>query len=55
MNWGTLLGSQHFGGRGGMLELRDGNKKNEEHLFTHMDLHKTNQQVVNALLEHFWC
>ncbi len=34
-----------LGGRGGVLELRDGIRKNEKHLFTHTDLHKTKQQV----------
>jgi len=39
-----LLGSQHFGGRGGdMLELRDGTRKSDKHLITHTDLHKTKQ------------
>jgi len=33
---GTLPGSQHFeGGKGGMLELRDGTRKSDKHqLFT---------------------
>jgi hypothetical protein len=29
----------------GMLELQDGNRKNEKHLFIHTDLYKTKQQV----------
>jgi hypothetical protein len=29
----------------GMLELRDATKKIGKHLFIHMDLHKTKQQV----------
>jgi hypothetical protein len=28
-----------------MLELRDGTKKNDKHLITHMELHKIKQQV----------
>jgi hypothetical protein len=38
-----------------MLELRDGTRKNDKHLFTHTDLHKTTNKLVSALLEHFWC
>jgi hypothetical protein len=40
----TLPGSQHFGGRKGMLELRDGTRKSDKHLITHMDMHKSKQQ-----------
>ncbi len=29
----------------GMLKFRDGTKKNNKHLITHTDLHKTKQQV----------
>jgi len=29
----------------GVLELRDGTKKNDKHLLTHTDLHKPKQQV----------
>jgi len=29
----------------GVLELQDGTKKNDKYLITHMDLHKTKQQV----------
>jgi len=28
-----------------MLEFRDGTKKNDKHLITHMNLHKTEQRV----------
>jgi len=42
---GTLPGLQHFGGRGGVLELRDGTRKNDKQLITHTNLHKTKQQV----------
>jgi len=42
---GTLHNSQHFGGKGACLELRDGTKKIDKHLITHTDLHKTKQQV----------
>jgi hypothetical protein len=36
-----------FGGGGGrgVLELQDGTRKNDKHLFIQMDLHKTKQQV----------
>ncbi len=33
------------GGRGGVLELRDGIRKSDKLLVTHSDLHSTNQQV----------
>jgi hypothetical protein len=49
-----LPNSQHFRGRKGVLELQDGTRKNDKHLITHTDLHKTKQQVglciVGALL-----
>jgi hypothetical protein len=38
-----LLGSQHFGR--GVLELRDGTRKNDKHLIIYTNLHKTKQQV----------
>ncbi len=41
----AFLGLQHFGGVRGMLELQDGTRKNDKHLITHTDLHKTKQQV----------
>jgi hypothetical protein len=44
-SWGTLRDSQHFWGYMGMLELRDETRKNDKHLFTHVDLHKTKQQI----------
>ncbi len=33
------------GGERGVLELRDGIRKNDNHLLTHTNLHKTKQQV----------
>jgi hypothetical protein len=36
---------QHFGGLRGVLKLQEGTKNNDMHLFTHMNLHKTKQQV----------
>ncbi len=36
-----------------MLELRDGTRKNDKHLFTHTDLHKTEQQVGWCIVEAF--
>jgi hypothetical protein len=35
-----------------MLELWDGMRKNDKHLISHMDLHKTNNKLVNAYLKH---
>jgi hypothetical protein len=37
-----------------VIELRNGNRKNDKHLFIHTDLHKTNHKLVSTLLEHFW-
>ncbi len=37
------------GGQRGMLELRDGIRKNDKHLFIHTDLHKTKQQVGQCI------
>ncbi len=50
-----LPGLQHFEGERGVLELRDGTRKNDKHLITHTDLHKLNNKLVNAQLKHFWC
>ncbi len=36
-----------------MLELWDGTKKNDKHLLTHIDLHKTKQQVGYYIIETF--
>jgi hypothetical protein len=33
-----------------MLELRDGTRKNDKHLFTHINLHKTKQQVGECIV-----
>jgi hypothetical protein len=32
----------------GILELRVGTKKNDKHLITHMDMHKSDNKLVNA-------
>ncbi len=50
-----LPDSQHFEGQKGVLELRDGTRKNDKHLITHSDLHKPNNKLVSAQLKHFWC
>jgi hypothetical protein len=42
-NWGTFLGLQHFGGKGACWKS-----------VIHIDLHKSNNKLVSALLEHFW-
>jgi hypothetical protein len=54
-----FLGSQHFGGRGGMLDLWNGTRKNDKHLITHTDLHKQttswlmhNQNTFGAWMNH---
>jgi hypothetical protein len=44
---GHAPGLQHFGGKG-VLELRDGIKKNDNHLIIHTDLHKLNNKLVNV-------
>jgi len=31
-----------------VLELRDGTRKNDKHLITHIDLHKPNNKLVSA-------
>ncbi len=50
-----LPDSQHFGGQRGVLELWDETKKNDKQSIIHMDLHKPNNKLVSAQLEHFWC
>ncbi len=45
---GMFLGSQHFEGVEGVLELRDGTRNNDKHLITHSDLHKPNNKLVSA-------
>jgi hypothetical protein len=40
-SWGTFLSSQHFEGYRGVLELRDGIKKNWQASLTHIGLHTT--------------
>jgi hypothetical protein len=37
--------SQHLRGVEGVLELRYGIRKSDKKLFTHRNMHKTNQQV----------
>jgi hypothetical protein len=36
-----------------MLELQDGTRKIDKHLITHMDLHKTKQQVGSCMVGAF--
>jgi len=38
-----------------VLELRDGIRKSDKGVNYSTDLHKPNNKLVNALLEHFWC
>jgi hypothetical protein len=47
-NWGMILGSQHFEGRGPCwsFEMRLGGLISN--LFIHTDLHKPNNKLVNA-------
>jgi hypothetical protein len=39
---------EHFGGLRGVLELREGTRKNDKHLITHTNLHKPNNKLVSA-------
>jgi len=52
-SWGALSGSQHFGGRGACWssEMRLG--RLTSHSIIHANLHKPNNKLVSALLEHF--
>jgi len=44
-----LLSLQHSEGRGGVLDLRNGTRKNDKNLITHTDLcHKPNNKLVSA-------
>ncbi len=50
---GTLLGSQHFGGRGTCQNSRMGPRRLTSTSITHTDLNKPNNKLVSAQLEHF--
>jgi hypothetical protein len=55
-SWGMLIGSDHFGGKGGHVgalgwELRWVTRRS----IIHIDLHKPNNKLINAQLEHLWC
>ncbi len=52
---GTLLGSQHFGVEGHVGVSGWGLKRAISKSITHMDLHKPNNKLVSAQLEHVWC
>ncbi len=51
---GTRFLARNILGVEGLLKLRDGTRKNDKHLITHMDLYEIKQQVsyciVGALL-----
>ncbi len=52
---GTFPGSQHFGGRRACWSFGWGLEQVISESIIHMDLHKSNNKLVSALLEHFWC
>jgi hypothetical protein len=47
-NWGTVLGSQHFRGRGGIGVPGWGLGRMTSKLITHTNLHKLNNKLVSA-------
>ncbi len=53
MSWGVLLSSQHFGGRGACWRFGMGLRRLISNLITHRDLHKPNNKMVSAQLQHF--
>jgi hypothetical protein len=52
-NWGMLPSSQHFGGRRVCWSSVLGLGRLISNTITHMDLHKPNNKLVSAYLEHF--
>jgi len=54
-SWGAFLGLQHFEGRGACSSFGMGLERVTSGSIIHMDLHKLNNKLVNAKLEHLWC
>jgi len=50
---GALFNSQHFGGRGACWSFEMGLGQTTSGLIIHADLHKPNNKLVNAKLQHF--
>jgi hypothetical protein len=50
-----FLGSQHFEGKGACWSSGTGLGQMTSRSIIHMDLHKLNNKLINAQLEHFWC
>jgi len=54
-SWGTLISSQHFEGRRVCQSSKMGTRKSDKQVNYHTDLHKPNNKLFSAWLEHFWC
>ncbi len=54
-SWGVLLGEQHFRGRRVCWNSKMGLGQVTSGSIIHMDLHKTNNKLISAKFEHFWC
>ncbi len=54
-SWGVLSGSQHFGGRGVCQSSGMGLGRLTSNSITQISLHKPNNKLVSAQLEHLWC
>ncbi len=54
-SWGALFNLQHFRGRGACWNFEMGLGQATSGSIIHVDLHKPNNKLVSAELEHFWC
>jgi len=52
-SWGTFLGSQHFEGKRVCWSFKMKLERLTRNSITHTDLHKLNNKLVSAYLEHF--
>jgi hypothetical protein len=52
-SWGALLNSQQFGGRGACWSSEMGVGRLTSNLIIHTGIHKPNNKLVSAKLEHF--
>ncbi len=50
-----LFSSQHFGGKGACQSSKMRLGRMTSGSIIHIDLHKPNNKLVSAQLEHFWC
>ncbi len=55
MNWGVLLGLQHFMDKGLCWSSEMGLEWTISKSIAHTDLHKPNNQFISVYLEHFLC